>query len=168
MFYRNLHFRMLQLESAVEDIEDSLKEVYLGNYDIAIEAPAFTLTQRITNARFNDTYGHLMGDKVLVRTSQILMENTRETDSVVRYGGEEIAIVLPETNAKQAMIVAENLRNLIENAKYTYKNETVRVTLSLGVSTHKENDTVRHIIERADKALYCSKQNGRNQVQMEG
>jgi len=116
--------------------------------------------------KFNDTYGHQMGDRVLTRTAEILKENTRETDIVGRYGGEEIGVILSETHLKDAMMVAEKLRRMVESAKLTYKNQTVQITLSLGVTSFlgEEKDTVHGIIERADKALYEAKQAGRNQV----
>ena len=115
---------------------------------------------------FNDSYGHLMGDKVLARTAQLLLENTRETDVVARYGGEEICIILSETNIKEAMLVAENLRKLVESAKFIYQDTSVHVTLSFGVTSYVggESDTVQALIQRADKALYEAKQSGRNQV----
>lgn len=114
----------------------------------------------------NDTYGHLTGDKVLSAVGQILKSNTRETDRVARYGGEEIAIVLSETSLKDAYLVAEKLRRLVEQTAIETDARALKVTLSLGVTSFLggNEDTVEAIIQRADQALYEAKQSGRNQV----
>lgn len=114
----------------------------------------------------NDTYGHLTGDKVLAAVGQIFKNNTRETDRVARYGGEEIAIVLSETSLKDAYLVAEKLRRLVEQTAIETDTQALKITLSLGVTSFLggNEDTVEAIIQRADQALYEAKQNGRNQV----
>jgi diguanylate cyclase (GGDEF)-like protein len=116
--------------------------------------------------KFNDEYGHLMGDHVLKQASQLIRENTREVDLVARYGGEEIAVVLMDTPLKHARLVAEKLRVMMEKAEFTYNEQTVHVTISLGVTSFLggENDTLQAIIQRADEALYEAKNSGRNQV----
>ncbi len=115
---------------------------------------------------FNDTYGHLLGDKVLSQTARVFKQETRDTDIVGRYGGEEIGVILSETMIKEAMVVAEKLRKLVEISKYTYNGKTVNVTISMGVTSFigGEEDTVQGIIQRADEALYEAKRNGRNRV----
>ncbi|MCK5219605.1 GGDEF domain-containing protein, partial [bacterium] len=114
---------------------------------------------------FNDTYGHLMGDKVLQQTAKILKAETRETDIIARYGGEEIAIILSETELKDGTIVAEKLREAVEKNKFSFQKQTVHVTISLGVTIlDNTEDTIMTLIHRADEALYTAKQNGRNQV----
>jgi diguanylate cyclase (GGDEF)-like protein len=118
---------------------------------------------------FNDTYGHLMGDRVLVKTAEILKENTRETDVVARYGGEEIAILLSEVDHEGAKIVAEKLRTRVAESSYSYKEKTVNVTISLGITQFdpERNDSITELIERADRALYQAKSDGRNCVRMQ-
>lgn len=112
----------------------------------------------------NDTHGHAFGDSVLKDLVITLLRELRNTDILVRYGGEEFAILLPSTNKELAIAVAERLRKAIEQIK-NRKNH--RITVSIGVSTliHEEkNDCADDIIERADKNLYRAKKEGRNQV----
>jgi len=115
---------------------------------------------------FNDNYGHQAGDTVLKEVAHILKRNTRATDYVCRYGGEEMSIILPQTDKKEAISNAQRICNAVSN--YVFKlphNKECRVTISLGVATFpKDNDNAQGIIECADKALYRAKNNGRNQV----
>ena len=109
----------------------------------------------------NDTYGHLVGDITLQTLAKILVDNLRKGDIVGRYGGEEFLIICPETNRDSAILLAEKLRIAVE--KYTFE-ETKSMTISLGIAEFKENDTVKALFERTDKALYQAKHNGRNCV----
>ena len=115
--------------------------------------------------RFNDEYGHQAGDYVLIEIANIIKKMFRATDSAFRYGGEELAIILPETESEDAFMLAEKLRLNIMNHKFNYKNENLSVTVSLGVATYYpyiENLTQEEFIRMADKALYNSKREGRN------
>jgi len=116
----------------------------------------------------NDTYGHLMGDEVLKKLGELLNNNTifRENDIVGRFGGEEFIIILPETNSIHAKIPANRLRYQIKKINFiTEKNEKFNVTLSIGISEFNLGDrTCESIIDRADKALYYAKHNGKDQV----
>jgi len=110
---------------------------------------------------FNDTYGHPGGDEVLRGVARLLEENTRPSDIVARYGGEEMAIIAPETDASAAYILAERLRSAMEAAQWPFE----RVTASFGVSTScpaMVNQT--NLVADADAALYVSKVTGRNRV----
>jgi diguanylate cyclase (GGDEF)-like protein len=128
-------------------------------------ALAFILIDMDDFKKINDTYGHLMGDKVLRQTAEILKDQTRETDIVARYGGEEIAVILSETESADALGVAEKLRRAVEKTKFNFQNQIVRVTISLGVANlDNPEDTMNTLIRRADKALYAAKQKGRNRV----
>lgn len=109
----------------------------------------------------NDTYGHLVGDITLQTLAKILVDNLRKGDIVGRYGGEEFLIICPETNRDSAILLAEKLRTAVE--KYTFE-EIKSMTISLGIAEFKENDTVKALFERTDKALYQAKHNGRNCV----
>ena len=115
---------------------------------------------------FNDTYGHQAGDAVLKGVAHILKRNTRATDFVCRYGGEEMSIILPYTDQKEAQINAERICNAVANHIFKLPNNVdCNVTISLGVATYPEDgETPQDIIEKADKALYWAKEHGRNQV----
>ncbi|MCD6423093.1 MAG: GGDEF domain-containing protein [Elusimicrobia bacterium] len=112
--------------------------------------------------KFNDTYGHLAGDQQLRAIAKILKFILRETDFIARYGGEEFAVILPETPLKGAQIAAERVRRAIENQDFGYP---LRVTASFGVSGYPESGVTKNeIIDKADKALYLAKNQGKNRV----
>lgn len=114
--------------------------------------------------RINDSYGHLAGDKVLKIISRSLQKNLRDTDFIARFGGEEFVILMPETSAAEAKVVAEKLRKRIESSPFNFKKEPVQITTSFGLSEFHPNDTADEVFERADKALYHAKGEGRNRV----
>lgn len=113
----------------------------------------------------NDTYGHAVGDKCLQEIIKRAKPLLRQNDVLARYGGEEFAVIMPETDTKGAAMVAEKIRQTIEKIKFLYKDETVSVTVSIGVSSVKEGDkTGIDLFERADMAVYKAKETGRNKV----
>ena len=115
----------------------------------------------------NDTYGHLLGDKVIRFIGSIMKECVRGKDLIARYGGEEFAVVLPETGYETALEVAEDIRQSIENGRLV-RSDTREpigtVTVSLGVAQWRSDETPDELIGRADGGLYQSKENGRNCV----
>ena len=116
--------------------------------------------------KFNDTFGHQSGDAVLRQVAQTLKKNVRATDIVCRYGGEEMSIILPNTDKDEAFSTAQKIceRVAAKKFKLTGDKET-HVTISLGVATFPfDGDTATAIIESADKRLYTAKSSGRNQV----
>ncbi len=116
--------------------------------------------------KFNDTYGHQAGDAVLRQVAKILKNNSRVTDYVCRYGGEEMAIILPNTSAEDALFNANRIcKAVADNPFHLTPVDKVNVTISLGVATFPDNaQTPQDIIEWADKGLYYAKEHGRNQV----
>lgn len=115
----------------------------------------------------NDTYGHPMGDQVLRNVAKVVTAGVRVTDSAARYGGEEIAIVFTQTTAQGVAEVTERLRSQIEQFVHEYEGHTVRRTASFGVGLVDGRGvplTPMELVERADRALYRAKHNGRNQV----
>lgn len=115
--------------------------------------------------RFNDTYGHLVGDDVLKLVSQACSDTIRTADFVARYGGEEFAVIAPEIDLKQAAMFAERLRKAVEGRTYAYNGQSLNVTVSIGVAAvNSECHTIeaKPIIRVADAALYQAKQSGRN------
>jgi diguanylate cyclase (GGDEF)-like protein len=111
----------------------------------------------------NDNYGHTIGDKVLIELSSLASANIRKIDVLARWGGEEFAIIVPETPAEKAAELAQSLRAAIEAHVFP---EVGTITCSFGVAEYQPGDTAETLVERADKALYCAKVNGRNRVEM--
>ncbi|MCK4468168.1 MAG: diguanylate cyclase [Desulfobacterales bacterium] len=115
--------------------------------------------------KYNDAYGHVQGDKVLIRLGRIIKSCLRTMDSAYRYGGEEFTVILPETQGKEALIVAPRIRASMEAEKFTPgSGKIVNVTISIGVTEYRPDERVSSFIERADKAMYIAKQEGRNKV----
>ncbi|MGB5823009.1 MAG: diguanylate cyclase [Proteocatella sp.] len=111
--------------------------------------------------RVNDTYGHNVGDKVLYEIADLLKNNISKKDVVGRWGGEEFLIICKGADLSKAMILAESLRKAIECYSFT---EVGHITASFGVSEFYDETSIEQVVERADKALYKSKRNGRNRV----
>ncbi len=120
---------------------------------------------------YNDTHGHLAGDKVLQQIAKLMDKNLRSIDLAARYGGEEFVIVLPQTNIGAARIVAQKLQNIVENSQFE-KEETQpngKITISVGIATYPENSKdMESLIHCADQRLYKAKALGRNMVVDEG
>lgn len=115
--------------------------------------------------RVNDTYGHPFGDEVLIRVAEALQQEVRDVDLVARYGGEEFALVLHATAIDQAVISIDRVRRRVEELCFSYEEELVRVTISIGFACYPTDSRQQDLlIDRADKALYQSKRNGRNQL----
>ena len=116
--------------------------------------------------QINDRNGHLAGDEVLKRVVSVVMMALRKEDMLVRYGGEEFCILLPNTAIDRAMIMAERTRDAIEQAHFMFNELTLRVTVSVGVATlsSEGSEGVETLVSRADEALYSAKRAGRNRV----
>ncbi len=116
---------------------------------------------------FNDNYGHQVGDQVLRLVARTLTDGVKGRDTASRYGGEEFAIILPETDLPGGMKVGEYLRKAVAGKEVINRNtgdKLGRITLSGGVAQYMANESLESLIERADAALYTAKHNGRNQV----
>ena len=143
--------------------EDTYNRMKLINQNITI------LMIDIDNFKnYNDTYGHLEGDECLKKVSSVLLKNTREQDIPIRYGGEEFIIILQKTDMEKSMMIAEKLRKKVRELNIVnYVDETKKhLTISIGVSTVKATSKIdrMRLVEIADKALYESKDNGRDQI----
>lgn len=129
--------------------------------------------------RVNDNYGHKFGDKVLIAVAQEIKKHVRDIDTAARYGGEEFTVVLPDTEIDKAKVVAERIRQAVENLHFEYEGEVVPITISTGLATFYPNEysqrieneynNFEEIIDRADGELYEAKgknnnREGRNQV----
>ncbi|MCR5421517.1 MAG: GGDEF domain-containing protein [Lachnospiraceae bacterium] len=111
----------------------------------------------------NDTYGHNVGDLVLTEVSNIITREVRDIDYICRWGGEEILILINAPKEK-SINVANRICNNVAEHKIEIDDNTIKVTLTLGVAQYKSSDTVKSLIERADKCLYIGKQSGKNRV----
>jgi len=112
--------------------------------------------------RINDNYGHLAGDKVLQLLAKAMRKSLRDVDFIGRYGGEEFVILMPETNAQEALAATEKLRIKVENSPFNFRKERVPITMSFGISEFHALEDGETVFERADKALYQAKAEGRN------
>lgn len=113
---------------------------------------------------FNDTYGHLEGDKVLVKAAKIIRECIRQIDSAFRFGGEEFVVILPETSVKKALILAERIRKGIQGVVFTpVPNAAARLTCSIGLSQYQSREDLKAFIRRVDQNMYQAKARGKNQ-----
>ena len=176
-----LQNRVISLEKELEAAKLESKEDFLTK--VATKRALMSEIQRIEEAykrygtdysicfvdidffkKINDTYGHEAGDVILSAVAQVLKKNARKVDFVGRYGGEEFVILLPSTSLKDGVRFGEKLRSMIENFKFIYKNDRIRVTISSGVATRSANLSDTMTLEGADKMLYLSKEGGRNQV----
>ncbi|MCG7337041.1 sensor domain-containing diguanylate cyclase [Sporosarcina sp. ACRSM] len=108
----------------------------------------------------NDNFGHMMGDKVLQGFGQLLKDASRIDDIAARYGGEEFALILPKTDKLGALKIAEGIRSQVENANW----DLPTITVSIGAATSLAGDTENALQSRADRALYASKNRGRNRT----
>lgn len=126
--------------------------------------------------KINDTYGHLVGDKVLKEAAKLIKDNIRgckneiyrdcDVDTIARYGGEEFAIILPETPLEKAFIVGERLRKMLEEelSSLIKINGKLKITASFGVASYMDEESLEDFVRRADSALYEAKRQGKNKV----
>ncbi|MEM7608725.1 MAG: GGDEF domain-containing protein [Myxococcota bacterium] len=112
----------------------------------------------------NDSFGHLAGDYVLKEMAQLVKSRLRPDDILGRYGGEEFAVILPETNASGGTHIAEELRQLVASHNFTFENERINVTISMGVAQLQDDWNVNDFVKQADERLYAAKRGGRNRV----
>jgi diguanylate cyclase (GGDEF)-like protein len=112
----------------------------------------------------NDRFGHSAGDLILKEAARLISETCRQTDLLFRYGGEEFLLVLNKTDHNGAQIIAERIRQRIEDHAVQCGESTIKVTTSIGLASCRNTDDTQTLIDRADKALYQAKISGRNQL----
>lgn len=159
-------------------ITDHLTHLYNRRYMMDMLAIEFERVQR-TNGKLclvlmdvdhfklvNDTYGHQQGDMVLAAVAEVIQAELRRYDIAVRYGGEEFAMVLPETSLRDGLAVAERVRLAVLKITFPPPIEYLTVTISQGVASlpAPQIDSVEQLIRAADSALYRAKKNGRNRI----
>jgi two-component system, cell cycle response regulator len=115
--------------------------------------------------RYNDSFGHLEGDGVLIRLAEVIRSSLRRMDQACRYGGEEFVIILPETTGEQGYVIAERIREGFQQETFTpAPGKVVQVTVSIGVAQLQPQEDMLHFIGRADKNMYAAKAAGKDKV----
>ena len=114
--------------------------------------------------QINDSYGHVVGDRVLQVTAQRFMDNLRQMDIFARYGGDEFVVLLPETNLEQAKLAAWRLHKVVSSEPVETLEGPVHLRISMGVACSQDADGMETLLLNADQALYTAKESGRNQV----
>jgi len=154
---------------------DSLTEIYNRYKFNEILVEEFKRSQRYSNnfsiaiididkfKNVNDTYGHLIGDEILIMIAQAVNNKARSTDVLARWGGEEFVILFKETPIDVAKILAERLKDEIQKLHHDIAGG---ITASFGATQYKEDDTLKSVFKRCDDALYKAKENGRNRVEV--
>jgi len=169
---------LLQMNKELKDLseKDFLTKIYNRRYFETIAKESISLAKRegkdvsillidLDNfKKINDTYGHQIGDYVLCAVADLMMEHKRKSDVICRYGGEEFAILLPNTSLHGAKKYSENLRKTIENAKLEVENLSIKVTASMGLTLCNASDDIYSALDRADEGMYVAKKNGKNQL----
>ncbi len=113
----------------------------------------------------NDTYGHHVGDLALAHIAGLLKGHSRKTDLIARWGGEEMVLLLPETNIHQAIAYTEKLHATIKNSFLKMEGQTISITASFGVASRRHQESLESMLKRADERLYIAKNRGRDQVE---
>lgn len=159
-------------------IEDHLTGIYNRRYFFDLAEKEVERAKRYGNPlsvvildadhfkKMNDTYGHLIGDQILVNLAKLCSENIRGQDILARYGGEEFVILMPEANQEAAQNSAERLRKIVAKTSMITGGLDVMITISLGVASWENGSALdfNALLARADRALYQSKETGRNRV----
>jgi len=114
--------------------------------------------------RVNDTYGHDVGDTLLRHIAVSLTSGIRKMDTVSRWGGEEFLLLLPATDRNKAMRLAQRIRGDVSGSPYRFGDKTLRVTITIGLSTITPDESLEALLKRADDALYAGKEAGRDRV----
>lgn len=116
--------------------------------------------------KINDKYGHDIGDKVIVTLAKTLLKNTKGSDLVSRFGGEEFCIALRNVDKKQAIGFFAKLRKIISDFKINTNGNIINITVSIGVSFSDDKKNIKALIKEADDALYRAKNSGKNRVEI--
>lgn len=181
-FLRQARFAFLNAERSSQTQSliyiDDLTKLYNGRYLNVVLDRELKRSERYRNffsvlfmdvdffKRINDAHGHLVGSRVLIEIGGVLRSCVRETDTVVRYGGDEFVVVLVETNADEALLVAERMRKLIEAKRFGLEQSlSLHLTISIGIAAFPEHaSTKQHLLNMADQAMYRGKESTRNVV----
>ncbi|HEU5360502.1 MAG TPA: GGDEF domain-containing protein [Candidatus Deferrimicrobiaceae bacterium] len=185
-FYRQARFALLNAERGAKTQNliyiDDLTKLYNNRYLNVVLDRELKRSERYRNffsvlfmdldffKRVNDSHGHLVGTRVLVEAGNVLRLCVRETDTVVRYGGDEFVVLLVETRAEEAILVAERMRKMIEEKPFGQEmGLAIRLTISIGIAAFPEHATTKQsLLNLADQAMYRGKDSTRNVVYLAG
>jgi diguanylate cyclase len=143
---------------------DEILEQELSRYARYKETFSYALMDIDHFKHINDEYGHNAGDKALQIVAQVMAKNIRKTDFLFRIGGEEFVLILPKTPLKGAAPLVEKIRKSVGQTNFHFKQQKVNISLSVGLSSMRANDSAESIYERADNALYQAKNSGRDRL----
>lgn len=185
-FYRQARFALLNAERGAQTQNliyiDDLTKLYNSRYLNVVLDRELKRSERYRNffsvlfmdldffKRVNDAHGHLVGTRVLVEAGNVLRQCVRETDTVVRYGGDEFVVLLVETKAEEALLVAERMRRMVQEMLFgNALGLDIRLTISIGIAAFPEHATTKqHLLNLADQAMYRGKDSTRNVVYLAG
>jgi diguanylate cyclase (GGDEF)-like protein len=181
-FHRQARLALINAERSAQAQSliyiDDLTKLYNGRYLNVVLDREMKRSERYRNffsvlfmdidffKRVNDAHGHLVGSSVLVEVGSVLRACVRDSDTVVRYGGDEFVVLLVETNADEAMIVAERMRRMVEAEPFVKESGLgIRLTISIGIAAFPEHATTKqNLLNLADQAMYRGKESTRNVV----
>ncbi|MCS7228338.1 MAG: GGDEF domain-containing protein, partial [Endomicrobia bacterium] len=159
-----------------EAVSDTMTKLYNHNYIIKRLQDEMYLAKKFSTKlslimldidhfkQINDKYGHHFGDVVIITIAEIIRNNIRITDIAGRYGGEEFCIILPHTSVKEAVNVAQRIKDNIVNKKFFISSQYILLTSSFGVKEFNSENTPEEYITAVDKLLYNAKLSGRNRI----
>ncbi|NPD70935.1 GGDEF domain-containing protein [Oceanispirochaeta sp. M1] len=176
---RLMHFTSIAIQNTIHyehSVKDPKTNLYNHNFFIHRVNEQIARSSRIRTPfsiiimdidkfkKFNDSYGHLAGDEVIISLAKVLYKTIREGDILSRFGGEEFTVLLPYAGRKEAWLASERFRKAIEDMETDYQGTILKVTVSLGIASYNylENLDENNLLKRADTALYQSKKTGRN------
>ena len=175
-FYRQHMIKKVNLALETLAYTDQLTSLHNRNYFFEQTQKLFSQTKRDDDAfsllimnidnfkEINENYGHLIGDNVLKYISNKVSTNIRQSDILSRFGGEEFIVALPNTTIKGALKLAQNMRKEIEQSTYSYDDNEVNITVSIGICDYNNEKSIEELIHKADTALTEAKESGKNKV----
>jgi len=114
--------------------------------------------------KVNDTFGHQAGDSVLKRVAETIQKSIRATDMLFRYGGEEFVVLISNTDSEKTFLIADRILNSVRDIEMQVQDQALDLTVSIGMASLNTQDTGENLFERADSAMYCAKNDGRDQI----
>jgi diguanylate cyclase (GGDEF)-like protein/PAS domain S-box-containing protein len=164
--YQAHHDALTQISNRLS-MQDDLARVHAAS--VRLKIPYTVVLGDVDHFKVvNDLYGHALGDEALIRVSKAIRATLRPDDKLARWGGEEFLCLLPNTGPEEGARIAERLRSVVEQIDLDHQGHRVALTMSFGVSSLWDADSVKDLLLRADAALYEAKQAGRNRVWREG